>query len=295
MPFRYALVFIAHLMVQPSVGLAAPASNDTPPVAAVLWQGDPIPVRLSVDVERRIDFPEPIADLDVPQSMENHSQIVLTPTGQLHWTAQEVFEPGRVLATSISGTLYQLNVSAQTQAVESNRLSIVDPLLLAASGASSTQVTNQEQQERLAEALIPGFLKGGARSTGSRSGASGPLSYVDLARFALAHYSGPGRLIPAIEAVQVPVKSVIARDWLRIQSRYLEVQPLAQWKLGERYVTAVAVYNKSGQAVEFDPRALRGKPLFVAALHPTLRPAGSGHNGTVWAVVTDQPFNQTVP
>ncbi|MCP5076232.1 MAG: DUF3438 family protein, partial [Rhodobacteraceae bacterium] len=102
-------------------------------------------------------------------------------------------------------------------------------------------------------------------------------------------------LIPAIEAVQVPVRSVSARDWLRIQSKYLEVQPLAQWKLGERYVTAVAVYNKSAQAVEFDPRALRGKPLFVAALHPTLRPAGSGHNGTVWAVVTDQPFNQTVP
>ena len=38
----------------------------------------------------------------------------------------------------------------------------------------------------------------------------------------------------------------------------------------------------------------RARLLFAAALQPTLEPAGSGHHGTVWAVVTEQPFNQAV-
>jgi len=59
-------------------------------------------------------------------------------------------------------------------------------------------------------------------------------------------------------------------------------------------VTALGVYNRATAAVPFEPRALRGELLFAAALHPTLGPQGSGHNGTVWAVVTRRPFNQAL-
>lgn len=95
--------------VSPEPPSAAPAPIPAPAAQAV-WQGNPIPVALKVDAERRIDFPEPIADLDIPQTVARPSRIVLSPTGQLHWLAREPFAPVRVLATAVGGTLYQLDV-----------------------------------------------------------------------------------------------------------------------------------------------------------------------------------------
>jgi hypothetical protein len=65
-------------------------------------------------------------------------------------------------------------------------------------------------------------------------------------------------------------------------------------KAGKLHVTALGVDNHGSRPVPFEPKALRGRLLFAAALQPTLEPAGSGHHGTVWAVVTEQPFNQAV-
>lgn len=258
--------------------------------ASAVWQGDPIIVKVKPGQERRIDFPEPIVDLDVPQAIEARSRIVLTPKGQLHWLANEAYQPARVMATSISGTLYQLDIGTDPDA-STETFTLVDPVLLAAATPAATRTTgDSEQRDAVANALIPGFLKGGASS-----GTSTRASYVDMARFALAHYIGPQRLIPTLNAAQVPVRAIDARRWLRLQHRALAVQPLAQWQINQHFVTAVGVENRSAQAVEFDPEALRGPLLFAVPLNPTLQAAGSGHNGTVWAVITPVPFNKAIP
>ena len=269
-----------------SVAEAAPKGLDT----SVVWQGDPIPVDLKVQVERRIDFPEPIAEIDVPRALERQSRIVLTPTGHLHWTAEAPFAPTRVLATSVSGSLYQLDVHARPDGEAPSRMVLSDPVLDAAALAEAKTPDTRAQREQAAARLIPDFLKAGAAGTGSveRPG------YVALARFALAHFTGPRRLIPKLDATRVAVRPIDTRAWLRVQSAVLTIQPLAQWKVGDRYVTALGVYNRGAMDVPFDPRALRGDLRFVAALHPTLGPRGSGHNGTVWAVITSQPFNRVL-
>jgi integrating conjugative element protein (TIGR03749 family) len=279
------------------IAAAVAQANDADPSAPVApaagqrvpWQGDPIPVALKVKAERRIDFPEPISDLDVPKGLEQQSRIVLTPTGQLHWTAQAPFEPARVLATSVSGTLYQLDVGARAGGEAPERLTITDPVLDAAAAAEANAPDPRARLERAAAALIPEFLKG--ETGGARAG--GPR-YAELARFALAHFTGPSRLIPKLDAARVAVRPIDTRAWLRVQSAYLTLRPLAQWKAGDLHVTALGVYNRATAAVPFEPRALRGELLFAAALHPTLGPQGSGHNGTVWAVVTRRPFNQAL-
>lgn len=268
-----------------------PAPAAEPPARAVRapWQNDPIAATLKVGVERRIDFPEPIADLDVPQELERQSRIVLSPTGQLHWTARVPFEPARILATSVGGTLYQLDVGARSDGAAPPPLAITDPVLEAAAAAKANAPDERARRERAAGALLPDFLKGEAAAA-----RAGGADYAALARFALAHYAGPARLIPKLEASRVKVAPVSARAWLRVQAAYLAVLPLAQWKVGERYVTAVGAYNRSPREAPFDPRALRGDLRFAAALHPILGPAGSGHSGTVWAVVTDRPFNEAI-
>jgi len=295
--------------VEPSVTLAEPSVAPVDPPFAesdaalavtpammssqtleTVWQGNPIAVPLKVNHERRIDFPEPIADLDVPQTVEKNSRIVLTPTGQLHWTARAPFDAVRVLATSVSGTLYQLDISARAEGEAPDQLILRDPLAPAAVRPATSMPSDPAHLDRVARALVPDFLK----TDPSRRGRSGTPGYAALARFALAHYHGPERLIPPLEAHRVPVRPIETREWLRVQAAALEVRPLAQWQSGTLYVTAVGVDNRSAQPITFDPRALRGDLAFVAVLHPTLAPLGSGHQGTVWAVVTPQPFNQAV-
>ena len=275
---------------------AEPASADAvtePASADVLWRGLPLPVSLVVGQERRIDFPEPIADLDVPQAVTAHSRLVLTPTGQLHWQAQEPFPAARVLATSVSGTLYQLDVHAATQGEPPPPLVIRDPVVaaLTPSGHSAgvSAAPGGVAPDAVAAALIPDFLKG----PDGRAPSAAP-DYVAMTRFALAHYAGPARLIPALDAQRTPLPPTALRAGLRVQDAWLDVQPQASWKIGAHYVTTLRVTNRAGFPVAFDPRALRGDLHFAAALHSTLAPAGSGHQHTVWAVVTDQPFHRAV-
>jgi hypothetical protein len=296
------LFLSAPAWAQSAVALDAPAvapgaSSPEPEAAGVtaeaLWRGHPLPVALVVGQERRIDFPEPIADLDVPQAVTAHSRLVLTPTGQLHWQAQASFPATRVLATSISGTLYQLDVRADAEGAPPPPLAIRDPVVaaLAAPGAGSraTPAAGTGAPDAVAAALIPDFLKG---PEGRAPGAS--PDYVTMTRFALAHYAGPARLIPAVEASPAPLPPGMPRDGLRVQDSLLTVQPLASWKIGDHYVTTLGVTNRRAFPVDFDPRALRGDLRFAAALHPTLAPAGSGHQHTVWAVVTEQPYHRAV-
>lgn len=240
----------------------------------MVWTGDPLALTLLPEQERRIDFPEPIADVDVPRTLDAHSQIVLTPEGHLHWQAHREFAPERVLATSISGHLYQLDIGADSATGQTTPVVIVDPRLQ----------QRQSEPHQMAAALIPEFLR-------HDSAARSP-TLVDVARFALSHYAGPARLIPERQAVAIAVASV-PTAWLRAQPT-LRAQPLAQWRIGEYYVTAVGVHNTGAYRVAFDPLALRGDWQFVAALHPDFQPHGSGYERSVWALVSRVPFNQAL-
>ena len=136
--FGLWLLFAAPAGAEP--GLAPEAAVAAPESVTVeaQWRGLPLPVPLVVGQERRIDFPEPIADLDVPQAVTAHSRLVLTPTGQLHWQAQEPFPAARVLATSVSGTLYQLDVHAAAQGEPPPPLVIRDPVVAALTPSSNS-------------------------------------------------------------------------------------------------------------------------------------------------------------
>ena len=272
---------------------AGPPATSPESAASVqaIWQGDPLPVVLKVGVERRIDFPEPIADLDIPQPISATSRVVLSPAGSLHWLAREPFGAARVLATAVSGALYQLDVRAQPEGATPERLVVRDPALEASIQAQTNAPTDPARLEAAAAALIPDFLRP------TPPGANGPpprASYAALARFALAHYSGPARLIPKLDATPVAVRPIAVREWVRWPVAGLRIQPLRQWKAGKLHVTALGVDNHGSRPVPFEPKALRGRLLFAAALQPTLEPAGSGHHGTVWVVVTEQPFHQAV-
>lgn len=281
----------AQVVIDPDATVIPPSAPPaSAPAVDAIWQGNPLPVALKVGVERRIDFPEHLADIDIPQAVGRQSRVVLSPTGELHWLAQAPFASARVLATAVSGTLYQLDVSAQAEGHAPERLVVRDPLMEATTYAKNHAPTDRAKLEAAAGALIPDFLQNSAPGAGGLN----KTDYAALARFALAHYTGPARLIPKLEATPVEVRAINVRAWVRLPVTGLTIKPLKQWKAGNLHVTALGVYNGGSQVIPFEPKALRGRLLFAAALHPTLQPAGSGHNGTVWAIVTEPPFQHAV-
>ena len=85
------------------------------------------------------------------------------------------------------------------------------------------------------------------------------------------------------------MRPIDTQAWLRVQAHTLTIRPLAQWKVGDRYVTALGVVNRGPAEVLFDPRALRGDLRFAAALHPRSAPPEAVITAAFWAVVSDQP------
>ena len=280
---------------------------------SVLWQGNPLPVTVKVGGERRVDFPEPIVDLNVPSHANSLSDILLTPEGRLFWKAQAAFAATRVKAISVTGTLYLLDVSASEMG-SVDALSIIDPITIGGNIPSngsanlplgvSPAMNPAVNPAAEMPAGMPSFLKknhtntpsvtSSTRGTPSTSGAGGTsVDLISLSRFALAHFTGPSRLIPTLNANRISIKKT-PQHWLRVIGGRLSIRPLAQWQAGGYYVTAVYVRNLSPRYADFDPRAIRGQFTFVAVLQSRLQPTGQLGDEGLWALVSTLPFDQAV-
>ncbi len=244
----------------------------------LIWDEDPIKLQVPVNGEKRINFPEAIAHLDVPDALQAASKILLTPTGVLHWTMLEAVKNGRVFATSISGSVYILDISSSDDA-NTQTVTIVDPAVVA---LANQRAEDADQSE------VPGFLQPNKETVAL------PPTYIQMSQFAIAHHMGPERLIPKLNGAQrIAIEKVNLEHFIRM-SQEIEVNPLAQWKVGSLYVTTLGIKNNGRSEYQFDPRALRGEIKFVASLHPTIERQSSRHNETVWALVTPTPFSRAV-
>ena len=291
-----------------------------------VWQHNPIPIQLKTGVERRIDFPEPIVEIDAPQELAQQSRILLKPDGKLFWLPNADIEKTRIMVTSATGNIYLFDVTANTEGRE-DILQIVDPAInggyvpssnsnvpqtitsdseggdsIPAMAATSAPI-NARPEDNLPLGL-PDFLKtnhattatASSRSTNTTGGSesvAADIGYIEMARFAMSHFTGPERLIPDYPASQVGVKP-ITRPWLRLLGHRVRTKPLAQWQMNGKFVTAIAVRNQDHTPINWDPRALRGNFEFSAALHSAIAPAGRIGDESLWVVISSVPFNQAV-
>ena len=70
----------------------------------------------------------------------------------------------------------------------------------------------------------------------------------------------------------------------------MAAQPIAAWRGGDLYVTAVALRNTSLEVVALDPRALRGAWLAATFQHLELYPAGDEADRTCVYLLSGRPF-----
>lgn len=236
----------------------------------VVWNKAPIAIPLVVGEERLVHFPDSVS-IGLPQSLTPllRSQSI---NGTLYLLARQAFEPTRVMVRSeTDGPIYVLDISAAPGGVDSGSLPDVQVLLQA----------SQKPPQELSEDA------GADQSTSDKQSQS--LGYAALTRYAAQQLYAPTRLIPqqpgvvAIPVNPEPVDLVVGGK--------IEAVPVAAWKAGLRYVTAVKLINRAQSPVVLDPRELRGSWLAATFQHNRLLPAGSEADTTAVYLVSDRRFD----
>lgn len=238
----------------------------------VVWRKTPIAIPLIVGEERLIHFPESVS-IGLPQSLTARlrSQSI---NGTLYLLARQSFESTRVMVRSENGgPLFVLDLSAALSSEARPPLPDVQVVLetskvAAGSDGSDTDTDSAET------------------TTGNRFSQWG---YVALTRYAAQQLYAPERLVPNTPGVvAIPVQ--VAPVGL-LRSGGVEAVPVAAWKAGLHYVTAVTLTNHSAKAVILDPRELRGAWLAATFQHNRLLPSGADEDTTAVYLISDRPFD----
>jgi integrating conjugative element protein (TIGR03749 family) len=228
----------------------------------VVWNKSPIVIPLVVGEERLVHFPDSVS-IGLPQTL---TPLLRTQSinGTIYLLARQSFEPSRVMVRSeTDGPMYVLDISAAPGEAEGRSLPDMQILL------------ETPQDTGAAES------KYGTRSR--------PWGYAALTRYAAQQLYAPTRLIPrqsGVVAMPVTGETVDLVYGAKVES-----VPVAAWKVGLQYVTAVKLTNRTQRAVVLDPRELRGSWLAATFQHNRLLPAGNEADTTAVYLVSDRPFD----
>lgn len=236
----------------------------------VVWRKTPIAIPLIVGEERLIHFPESVS-IGLPQSLTARlrSQSV---NGTLYLLARQSFESTRVMVRSENGgPLFVLDLSAELSSEERPPLPDMQVVLETSKVTAGSDGSDTDSAET---------------TTGNRFS---QWSYVALTRYAAQQLYAPERLVPNTPGVvAIPVQ--VAPVGL-LRGGGVEAVPVAAWKAGLHYVTAVRLTNHSAKAVILDPRELRGAWLAATFQHNRLLPSGTDEDTTAVYLISDRPFD----
>jgi integrating conjugative element protein (TIGR03749 family) len=91
--------------------------------------------------------------------------------------------------------------------------------------------------------------------------------------------------------VRQPIRQVAVE---LVPGKRVQATPLAAWRAGSLYVTAVKLTNRRKKAQVLDPRALRGHWLSATFQHARLLPAGDDADTTALYLVSARPFEESL-
>ncbi len=228
----------------------------------IVWRKAPIEIFLVAGEERLVHFPDSVR-LGLPRSLASALR-VQSIHGTLYLRAREPFGITRVLAyTQPEGPIYVLDIQAVAPGAVPRTLP--DLQVVAGLQAAHPEVGNE----------------GGGHAS--------PWGYVALTRFAAQSLYAPERLIPDQHGVvTVPVDPEPV-DLVRAGPP-VQAIPIAAWRAGPYYVTAVQLVNLAPRAIVLDPRVLQGAWRAATFQHNRLMPQGHEADTTTVYLVSDRPF-----
>jgi len=230
-------------------------------IERIVWHKTPIAVTLQVGEERLVHFPDSVS-VGIPPSLATvlRSQSI---NGTLYLLAHAPFEATRVVVRAENaGPIFVLDIAAQLPAPERPVLPDMQVLV-----SRSEQPRSEEEGK---PRPVPSW------------------GYVALTRYAAQQLFAPSRLLPPAPGI---VRVPIGQDPVAlVRGGQVEAIPVAAWRAGLQYVTAVKLINKTQQPVVLDPRQLRGRWLAATFQHNRLLPSGHEADASALYLVSDRPF-----
>ena len=238
--------------------LSATPAAALEPTERIVWRKIPIALDLGVEQERMVHFPGPVS-VGLPANLQGRLRIQ-SSAGTVYWLAQQPFPATRILVRTLDGgQVYSFDVAAALEGGSTT------PVAITLSQQPSPYPSNQ---------------------TPARPATHG---YVSLTRFAAQQLYAPQRLqTPLAGIVRVPVPDGPVP---LVRGGAIVSTPLASWRSGHRFVTAVQLSNTSHEAQELQAHALRGAWLATTFQHHRLLPAGDEADHTVVYLISDRPFS----
>jgi integrating conjugative element protein (TIGR03749 family) len=262
-----------------SIGFIQSGWADTA-VERLFWDKVPLRITLPVGRERLVTFPGEVR-VGIPQPLMGKLR-TQSHAGTVYWLAKEAFEPLRIEVRDLDGqgsVLIDLSAE-QTPDLPDNPIEVLfrpgqrsaSEGLLSADADSIALVSNQKAKP------------------GKNPKTAG---LVTLIRFAAQQLYAPARLLKATPAIQrVSVGQTPIEHLLRGES--VIATPIAGWRSGRLYVTALELKNAGPDFVDLDPRLLRGRWRAATFQHTRLHPAGSEADTSAVYLVSDRPFHEAL-
>ncbi|MDZ7840881.1 MAG: TIGR03749 family integrating conjugative element protein [Gammaproteobacteria bacterium] len=257
-----ASVLLAMTVVTSAWG-QEPTEARMPAPERVFWNKTPIAVSLRVGHERRVSFPGDVR-VGMPPALTD-SVRTQSVNGTVYWLAHEPFEAARVQLQDLdTGRVYLVDLRAD----EHGRTAPLE-IHLPQQRASTSEGTSEPQSE------------------------PGNVGYVTLTRHAAQQMYAPKRLLrnpPGVFRAKLKIREPVPL----LRGGAVEATPLASWRGGGLYVTAVKLRNITAQPVVLDPRDLRGRWLTATFQHARLLPHGDEADTTCAYLVSARPFAESL-
>jgi integrating conjugative element protein (TIGR03749 family) len=262
------LVRRAIVAALPTLAAIQPALADNVNEAAqaterIVWNRTPISLALQVNKERMVTFPGDVR-VGVPPALADALR-TQTVNGTVYWLARKSFPPTRIQVQGIaSGRIYLLDLRAESD-VSTAPVEILVPRSTSNETVGSTAATPQVER----------------------------VDYVSLTRYAAQEMYAPRRLLrdpPGVFRAPSRIKSHVAL----LRGGTVEAMPLASWRGGNLYVTAVKLRNLTSAPVTLDPRDLRGQWLAATFQHARLLPRGDEADTTCVYLISTRPFAESL-
>lgn len=226
-------------------------------VELMRWERLPLAVPLVINQERVVFIDENVR-VGIPSTLTGKLRVQSTG-GTLYLRASEAIAPTRLQLQSVAtGEIILLDIAATPgdQPLEPLRIIKNAPVQ-----ATETESSTAPVPERTP---IP----------------------VALTRYAAQSLYAPLRTVEPLPGIRrVPLKLRTALPTL-LPTENVSSTPIAAWRLGDYWLTAVKLRNLGSATVQLDPRQLQAKLLAASFQHAFLGPVGSPEDTTVAYLVT---------
>lgn len=245
----------------------------------VIWNQTPIDITLPVNKERMVSFTASIAFGYDKSILGDDSLKIQNNNGTLYLTAKKEFSSQRVEVKCVdTGQIILLNLSAK----QSADITSIDVVMA------------KSQNDNQINANIKNNNDPKNNNLSEDNFSDNPVSYITITRFAAQQLYAPKRLLVQPPNIyRTPMHTQKAVPLFLDDS--VTAKPLASWRGGDLFVTAVLLKNNLKQTVDLDPRNICGS-WQAASFFPNskLDVTGSLQDSTTLFLISNRPFNEAM-